>query len=376
MFVIVATAVMLFMALFSSKALFGGDRWLITGFVMFLLMFMAFAARMYLARIGQNQLIIIMAWVGYTAIGVVSILFCAAVIKVLFGTAGWLVTKASSEFSPARRIFLSNTLGSALSLSVVPLTAYGVYKAVGNPIIKKLRIAKKGLPDALDGFKIVQVTDIHAGPTIGPETVANIVSMVNGLNPDVVLITGDLVDGSAKFISDYITPLTGLKSTHGTFFTTGNHEYYSGVTEWTALIKKLGITVLDNGNSVLEHNGAGLMIAGVPDTQAASFGFEPYDPFKAKKTDKGYDFSVIMSHRPEIAGDIAKAGYDLQLSGHTHGGQYFPWTVVVYLFHKYVKGMYRVDDMSLYVSQGTAYWGPPLRIGTQSEITQVTLHKA
>jgi len=115
------------------------------------------------------------------------------------------------------------------------------------------------------------------------------------------------------------------------------------------------------------------MIAGVPDIQAKGFGFDGPNPAQAKETDSHYDFSVIMSHRPEIADFIAKHGYDLQLSGHTHGGQYFPWTIAIHLFHKYVRGLYNLGNMQLYVSQGTAYWGPPLRIGAESEITLITL---
>ena len=363
---------MFFMALFSARA-FAPGRWLLVGVILFALMYLAFLSRISIARIGHNFITSSMAWVGYISVGVVSILFCAAVIKVLFDTLGFAATKVTDSFSPSRRVFLSNTLGTALSMAVIPMSGYGVYRAVGRPKIKKVKIGKENMHSGLDGFRIVQISDIHAGLTIGMGTVERIVRMVNELKPDAVLITGDLVDGSADYIADYIKPLAGLKATYGSFFVTGNHEYYSGAASWINLVDALGIKVLNNSNHIIDHNGASLMIAGIPDTHASQFGFEAYDPAKAKQTDSHYDYSVIMSHRPEIAKEVAAQGYDLQLSGHTHGGQYFPWTVVIHLFHKYVRGLYKVDDMHLYVSQGTAYWGPPIRLGAESEITLITL---
>jgi len=140
-------------------------------------------------------------------------------------------------------------------------------------------------------------------------------------------------------------------------------------------VEGLGIKVLNNSNDIISHNGANILMAGVPDINADRFGFEKYDIAKSKMTDEHYDFSVILSHRPEITREIAEHGYDLQLSGHTHGGQYFPWTVVIHLFQEFVRGLYKVKDTQVYVSQGTAYWGPPLRIGAESEITILTLSR-
>jgi len=373
MFFIVASFVMLFMAVFSVRILFSRGRYIRYGLLLFLMMYLAVGARISIAVIGHNQLFMVMAWVGYVSIGVVSMLFCAAVVKLVFNTVGFFISKSTNKFSPSRRQFLSKSLGAGMSLAVAPMAGYGVYRAVGKPVIKEIKLDRPDTHADLKGLRIVQLTDIHVGPTIGTAKVEQIVSMTNELKPDLVLITGDLVDGSAKFISGYIDPLKKLSSTYGTYFVTGNHEYYSGAVHWVEKIESLGIKVLNNSNDIVTHKGANLMVAGVPDLQAENFGFEKYDPAKAKVTDKPYDFSIIMSHRPEIADEMAMYGYDLQLSGHTHGGQYFPWTYVIYLFHNYVKGLYQLGDMSLYVSQGTAYWGPPLRIGAESEITLITL---
>lgn len=373
MIVIVAISVMLFMAMFSARTLFGKDKYIKIGLLFFSLMMLALVARISIALLGYYQLLTVVAWIGYIAIGVVSILFCAAVLKLIINTSGYAFGKTSTKFSPSRRKFLTNTAGSAMSLAVLPMSGYGVYKAVGEPVIKEVTVKRKNTPKGLKGLKIVQLSDIHVGLTIGSGTVRNIVSKANSLEADIIVITGDLVDGSADFISEYIEPLKDLRAKHGVYFVTGNHEYYSGAESWIDRVTELGIKVLDNSNDVIEHNGAKLLMAGIPDIESSKFGFGKYSPEKAKVTTEDYDFSVILSHRPEIAREIAKHGYDLQLSGHTHGGQYFPWTIVIYLFHEFVKGLHKVEGMHLYVSQGTAYWGPPLRIGAESEISVIEL---
>ncbi|MGD9807099.1 MAG: metallophosphoesterase [Deferribacterales bacterium] len=373
MFFVIASFVMLFMALFSARQLISKKRFLLYGLLLYLMMYMAVAARIAIAKFGHGEIFLIFAWVGYVSIGVVSMLFCAAVVKVLVNTGGYVATKTTPKFSPSRRRFLSQTAGSAMSLAVLPMTGYGVYRAVGEPVIKEVPIVKDNIHSDLKGFRIVQLSDIHVGPTIGAETVKRVVRMTNDLEPDVVVITGDLVDGSAKYIADYVDPLKDLRAKYGVYFVTGNHEYYSGASSWIRKIESLGIKVLENSNDIISHKGAKLLMAGVPDMHSDRFGFAKYDPAKAKETDEAYDFSVILSHRPEITREIAEHGYDLQLSGHTHGGQYFPWTMVIYLFHEFVKGLYKVKDTNVYVSQGTCYWGPPLRIGAESEITLLVL---
>jgi predicted MPP superfamily phosphohydrolase len=372
-FFIVVSFVMLFMALFTAKVLLPKRIATRVGLLLFAMMYVAVIARISIATLGHSDLLTYTAWFGYVSIGVVSMLFCAATVQFYFGLTGALIARSTDKFSPSRRAFLTKTLGTSLSVAVVPMAGYGVYRAVGEPVLKRVSLNKQELPKSLDGFKIVQLSDIHVGPTIGAETLEAIVNKTNELNPDLVLITGDLVDGSAKFISDFIKPLEDITSTHGTYFVTGNHEYYSGVEDWIKEVEKRGVQVLDNSNVTIKHGDSNVLLAGVPDSQADSFGYEGPNPEKAKQTDDSYDYSIVMSHRPEIADEIAKSKYDLMVSGHTHGGQYFPWTMAIHLVHKYVRGLYDVNGMKLYVSQGTAYWGPPIRIGAESEITEIVL---
>jgi predicted MPP superfamily phosphohydrolase len=376
MFFIVAMFVMLIMALYTVRILVSKESTFSLGLPLYLLMLTAVAARIAIAYLGHNFFLTMLAWIGYVSIGVVSILFCVALAKDFLKVTGFAASKVKPEFNKSRREFLAKSFGSTAGLAVFPMSGYGVYNAVNDPDVKQVSISKKGLSNALDGFRIVQLTDIHVGPTIGADTVERIVRKVNELDPDVVVITGDLVDGSADFISSYVKPLDKLKSRHGTFFVTGNHEYYSGAKGWIDLISGMGIHVLDNKNTIINHNDGKILLCGVPDIHSDRFGFDAPNPAKAKETDEDFDISVILSHRPEIADEIAAAGFDIQLSGHTHGGQYFPWTIVIHLFHKYVRGLYDVGDMKLYVSQGTTYWGPPLRLGAESEITEIILKKA
>jgi predicted MPP superfamily phosphohydrolase len=373
MFFIVASLVMLFMAIFSAKQLISRKHYILYGLLLYFMMYLAVFARIAIAKLGHSDLILTLAWVGYVSIGMVSMLFCAAVIKFFVNTGGLAVSKASPKFSPSRRQFLSKSVGSAMSLAVLPLAGYGVYRAVGDPAIKNIKISKENIHPNLKGLRIVQLSDIHVGPTIGEETVRRLVDITNTLDADIVAITGDLVDGSARYISEYVNGLSSIKSKYGTYFVTGNHEYYSGAEAWVKKVQEMGIKVLSNDNITIDHNGAKLLLAGVPDLQSDRFGFEKPMPERAFKSDNPYDISILLAHRPELAEDSAKAGFDIQLSGHTHGGQYFPWTVVIHLFQKYVRGLYKIDDMILYVSQGTAYWGPPLRIGAESEISVIEL---
>lgn len=372
-FFTIASLVMLFMSLFTTGVLFPDRRWVLIGLVLFIMMYCAFLARIFLRSGSYSTLLTVLTWIGYLTVGVVSILFVAAAIKLVITILGFIAVQTSDQFSPARRVFLTQTAGSVLSLTALPMAGYGVYRALGSPRVKTALISNA--PEALDGFKIVQLTDIHVGSTVKSDTVERIVQIANSLKPDAVVITGDLVDVSAEHVADEINPLAELKSTYGTYFVTGNHEYYSGASDWLNKIDSIGIKILSNSNDIIQHNGASLMMAGIPDIQAGRFGFPAYSPERAKETDKDFDYSVILSHRPEIADEIAEHGYDLQLSGHTHGGQYFPWTVVIHLFHKYVRGLYSVKNMKLYVSQGTAYWGPPIRLGAESEVTEIILTK-
>ncbi|MGE8476313.1 MAG: metallophosphoesterase, partial [Paraburkholderia hospita] len=228
---------------------------------------------------------------------------------------------------------------------------------------------------ALDGFTIVQISDIHVGPTIKRGYVDAIVDAVNRLEPDLIAVTGDVVDGSVEHLADHTRPLSRLSARHGAYLVTGNHEYYSGAHAWIAEFQRLGLHVLLNEHVVVEHDGAQAVIAGVTDFSAGHFDpAHESDPAAALEGAPGdVLIKVLLAHQPRSAEAAADAGFTLQLSGHTHGGQFFPWNFAVRLQQPFVAGLSRLDNLWVYTSRGTGYWGPPKRLGAPSEITRLRL---
>jgi predicted MPP superfamily phosphohydrolase len=283
----------------------------------------------------------------------------------------------AAHFIPATRDLPDMAAISArwtLILTAV-VTLIGFVIARRRPGIVNVEIPVTGLPEGLRGFSIAQISDIHVGPTIKRGYVAGIVARVNSLNADVIAVTGDLVDGSVGELSSHTAPLAGLIARHGAYFVTGNHEYYSGERAWTQEISRLGLRVLKNEHVVLAHNGASLILAGVTD-----YGAHHFDP--AQQSDPaaalhgapaGAGAKILLAHQPSSAAAAAGAGYDVQLSGHTHGGQFWPWNWFVHLFQPFTGGLHRLKNLWVYVSRGTGYWGPPNRFGVPSEITYIRL---
>jgi len=264
--------------------------------------------------------------------------------------------------------------GAAVPLLALAVTAIGYVNARRPARVKRVAVPLAELPPALAGFRIVQITDIHVGPTIKQAYLQAIVDRVNALDPDVVAITGDLVDGSVAELRAHVAPLAQLRARHGVFFVTGNHEYYSGVYGWLGELQRLGIRVLHNEHVVLQHGGAPLVLAGVPDY--GGHHFDPAhasDPAAALRGAPAHATSVLLAHQPRTAPAAAQAGFDLQLSGHTHGGQFLPWIFLVPLQQPYTAGLHKLDRMSIYVSRGTGYWGPPKRLAAPSEIAELIL---
>jgi predicted MPP superfamily phosphohydrolase len=200
------------------------------------------------------------------------------------------------------------------------------------------------------------------------------VQSVNRLEADMVAITGDLVDGRVQDLAPHVAPLAELKSRHGTYFVTGNHEYYSGATPWIRELQRLGMRVLLNEHVVLCHADAAVLVAGVTDWSAHHFdAAQRSDPHAALAGAPDEAVKVLLAHQPRSADAAERAGYHLQLSGHTHGGQFWPWNHFVRFQQPYTAGLHRVRDLWVYVSRGTGYWGPPKRFGAPSEITRVRL---
>lgn len=261
-----------------------------------------------------------------------------------------------------------------VGLSLAALLA-GFLGARGGPRPVEVEIPVADLDPALEGFRIVQVSDLHVGPTIGREYVERVVRMANALQPDLVALTGDIVDGPVGRLAQAAASLAELQPKGRVFLVPGNHEVYAGLRAWGTQFRGWGIRTLVNEYTLLDQAGARLLVGGVSDPTMAAFGeaLRP-DAARAAGHGEGRAFRLLLSHRPKLAVDAADAGFDLQLSGHTHGGQFFPWTLAVRRVHApHAQGLSRRGRMWVYVSAGTGSWGPPLRLGTRTEVTLLRL---
>jgi uncharacterized protein len=310
-----------------------------------------------------------LSWVGLTTMGFLSSLFVLALLRDLFllGTSLLLSgQQAASWIGPSARWTLYLT---------VLVTLAGFVIARRMPGVVEVNIPVAGLPPALHGFSIAQISDVHVGPTIKRGFVEAIVRRVNGLNADLIAVTGDLVDGTVQQLAAHTAPLAEFSARHGAYFVTGNHEYYSGESAWTAEIRRLGVQVLKNEHVVLEHNGASLVLAGVTDFSAHHHDpaqrSDPQAALRGAPANAGA--KILLAHQPSSAAAAASAGFDVQISGHTHGGQFWPWNLFVHWFQPFTSGLHRLKNLRVYVSRGTGYWGPPNRFGVPSEITRIRL---
>jgi predicted MPP superfamily phosphohydrolase len=290
----------------------------------------------------------------------------------------WLATKLGGWShplaEPARRLLVARVWAGAVFGVSALLAAIAVWGALREPVVKRLRIELPRLPAALDGTTIAQLTDLHLGPTLQRAWLADVVRRTNELHPDVIAITGDLVDGSVDQLRDIVAPIAQLRARWGVYFVTGNHEYYSGVEEWMQELERLGVRVLRNERVSIGTAEASFDLAGIDDHMGA--GMAPGHGPDLRKALAGRDPSralVLLAHEPRGLDEASAAGVGLQLSGHTHGGQFWPWKWVVRLAMRYAEGLHRHGDTWIYVSDGTGFWGPPLRLGTTPEITLVTL---
>lgn len=312
---------------------------------------------------GADQL----AWAGLLAMGYFSSLLVLTVLR----DAALLVL---SLFGAASAATIGNS-AVAVPLLALGVTLVGFFNARRVARVVQVEVPIDGLPAALHGYSIVQISDIHVGPTIKRGYLNAIVTKVNALQPDAIAITGDLVDGSVRRLAMHTAPLARLAARDGAFFVTGNHEYYSGADEWIAELRRLGLTVLMNQHVVCERDGEALMIAGVTDFTAHQFDeSHRSDPLKAAAgAPANLRARVLLAHQPRSASAAAAAGFDLQISGHTHGGQFFPWNLFVPLQQPFTAGLDRLSQLWVYTSRGTGYWGPPKRFGAPSEITCIRL---
>lgn len=316
----------------------------------------------------------LIAWNGFVGMGLVSTLFVLTLLRdallLLLWALHWLDWFHADMALTRQSTALTVWAGSVL------ITATGFWNARRLPTVREVKVPIRHLPDVLEGFTIAQISDIHVGPTIKRDYLAGIVERVNRLNADMVALTGDLVDGRVEWLRDQVAPLRDLRSRYGTFFVTGNHEYYSKAHEWIDYLRQLGVRVLLNEHEVLDHRAARLVVAGVTDYSAHLFDeSHRSDPAAALANAPAEAIRILLAHQPRSIFAALDADYHLQLSGHTHGGQFLPWNWFVPLQQPFTAGLYWHRKQWIYVSRGTGYWGPPKRFGAPAEITRLVLVK-
>ena len=299
---------------------------------------------------------------GFTAMGLSSLLIVFALAGDALHAGAWLGAGG----------FRTAVIGSALAVLAV-----GVWRARRPATVQVVDIPIAGLPADLEGFRIVQLSDLHVGPTLKRDFVERVVDTATGLGPDLIALTGDVADGYPPALREDVAPLAGLRAPLGKYFVTGNHEYYWDAAGWVLELERLGFSALVNAHRVLHRGSGRVLLAGVTDL-SASGGVPGHtsDPAAAIAGAPDSDVRVLLAHQPKSAFAASAVGFDLQLSGHTHGGQYFPFNLLVRLFQPFVAGRHRLEEMWLYVSRGTGHWGPPLRLGAPAEITLIQLTRA
>jgi len=339
----------------------------------------------FLLRVNE-KLVDPFSWVAYVGLGFLSMLFTLLLARDILWLGSIAVEKlfallqnifASehvSSIDPSRREFLLQVTNLGVLGLAGALTAYGVYEARRKPGIVNISVPIRGLPEVFDGFKIIQITDIHAGLTVKKDWIETIVNEVRELQPDLIAFTGDLADGSVPYLRDHVAPLGELTAPYGKYFITGNHEYYSGVDQWVKEAQRMGFDVLLNEHRLIRRNGSAFVLAGVTDYTGGQFlSNHTSDPRAAIQNAPSDTAKILLAHQPRTLYQAETLGFDLIISGHTHGGQFFPWNLVATVGQPFIKGLHTWNGTWIYVSKGTGYWGPPVRLGARSEITVITL---
>jgi predicted MPP superfamily phosphohydrolase len=309
-----------------------------------------------------------LAWAGLLMMGFFSSLFVFTLLRDLaLAVAAIVAPEDAAAFERSSAI--------VVAAGAVLVTLVGLVNARRRARIVEVDVPIENLPASLHGYSIAQISDVHVGPTIKRDYVEAIVAAANALEADLIAVTGDLVDGSVQQLAAHVAPLARLSARHGVYFVTGNHEYYSGERAWTNELRRLGLTVLVNEHVLLKEGGAQLVVAGVTDYSAHRFDeqqrSDPAVALEGAPAEAGA--KILLAHQPRSAPAAEAAGFDLQLSGHTHGGQFWPWNHFVRFQQPFTAGLHRLGRLWVYTSRGTGYWGPPKRFGAPSEITRIRL---
>jgi uncharacterized protein len=355
------------------------------GAALFVILPIAMVASIRFSRTSTQDSVTLWAYLGFGYMGFLffSLFTTLSSQLIIFITEKWTssrVAKAGADdvAQPQRRALLAKGAAGISLLGSSALSARGLSEGSNPPRLNQIKVPIKGLREGLEGFRIVQLSDVHIGPTLRADFLTTIVRRVNALAPDLVAITGDLVDGSVAHLADHVRPLAGLKSRYGTFFTTGNHEYYSGADQWIAFLEQLDIKVLRNEHITLMHDQTPIDIIGVDDWRAGVFGGgHGHDLPKAVHNRQTDHTSILLAHQPKSIFEAADHQIDLVLSGHTHGGQLWPFRFMVMLVQPYLEGLYQHNERtSIFVHRGTGYWGVPMRLGVEAEIAELTLTRS
>jgi predicted MPP superfamily phosphohydrolase len=384
MFIVILGTVLGLMHLYVWKRLIrdttrGRIRWVLTGVLVALLVLLL--AGLLLPRFLGSRESAWLAWPGYVWFGLVVYLFLTllALEPVRLVLRGWVKRPppdaAQAKQQPMnRRVFLARTGAVAAGAASVGLVGVGMANALGPPDLLRVPVRLRRLDPAFDGFRIAVVSDIHLGPLAGRAHTERIVAMINETEPDLVAIVGDLVDGTVEELGSAAEPLRDLVSREGAFFVTGNHEYFvDDTTSWLRELDRLGVQPLRNENTAIPRGAAAFDLAGVNDV----VGEQRSDPPDFERALSGVDASrptILLAHQPIQVIQASARGVDLQLSGHTHGGQMWPFHYIVRTVQPSLAGLSTVDKTQLYVTRGAGFWGPPVRIGARPDITVVSLH--
>ena len=384
MFIVVLGSVLGLMHVYVWKRLVkdtthGRARWVLTG-VLVALMTLLFVT-LVVPRVTGLTEPAWFAWPGYIWFGMVVYLFLTLLVlePVRLALRGWVKRKPPSATGPEesqamnRRVFLAWASAVAAGAASVSLVGVGVANAVGAPDLLQVPVRLRRLDPAFSGFRIAVVSDIHLGPLSGRAYTERLVRMINETEPDLVAIVGDLVDGTVEELGRAVEPLRDLSSHEGTFFVTGNHEYFvEDPSSWIRELERLGVQPLRNENTAIRRGAASFGLAGVNDI----VGKRRSDGPDFDRALSGLDSSrptVLLAHQPVLVEGAAARGVDLQLSGHTHGGQMWPFHYIVRLAQPSLAGLSTVDNTQLYVTRGAGFWGPPVRIGAPPDITVLSL---